>query len=324
MNFQISPQYWTSVFAVPSEIIDKYLKISPENALKVFLYILRKNGSPISIEDICEALSLKSEQVEEAILFWKEKSVIADELKPSISTATQSENISETANKEETAKPDTGKKEKIKNTSYGSYTPSELAKRINESENIRFLFNTSENLFCRNLTNTEHRSLIWMHEYLGLNIEVILMLIDYCASIDKLYVAYIDKIAYSWRDLGINSIELAEEEIKAMKEHSSYIGKIRSMFRMQTFPTSKQTEIINSWKEKNYNMELISYAYEKTLNAINKLSFPYIDKILNDWYSKGLVTLEKIQENDNQRAKSFNTNNSIDMDMYDSLALIGN
>lgn len=47
-------------------------------------------------------------------------------------------------------------------------------------------------------------------------------------------------------------------------------------------------------EEKNYNIELIEYAYEKTIESIDKLNFPYINKILENWYENGLLTKSQI------------------------------
>lgn len=35
-------------------------------------------------------------------------------------------------------------------------------------------------------------------------------------------------------------------------------------------------------------------AYERTLNAINKLSLPYMNSILNSWHEKGVRTPEDV------------------------------
>ena len=41
-------------------------------------------------------------------------------------------------------------------------------------------------------------------------------------------------------------------------------------------------------------IELIEYAYEKTIESIDKLNFPYINKILENWYENGLLTKSQI------------------------------
>ena len=58
----------------------------------------------------------------------------------------------------------------------------------------------------------------------------------------------------------------------------------------------KQKEIIAGWAEMDISEELIDEAYEKTLNATGKLSFPYMDSILRSWKEKGISSPEQAQQ----------------------------
>ena len=148
--------------------------------------------------------------------------------------------------------------------------------------------------FGRPLTHTEQSIFIWIHDYLGLSTDVILMLTAYCISIEKGNIRYIETIAADWADREINNLETAQDEIKRLEEYSGFNRKIMKIFGMNRKPTSRQQEYINTWKEKNYNIELIEYAYEKTIESIDKLNFPYINKILENWYENGLLTKSQI------------------------------
>ena len=68
---------------------------------------------------------------------------------------------------------------------------------------------------------------------------------------------------------------------------------------------------------------MICYAYDKTIDSINKLSFPYINKIITDWYSKGLLTKEQIDLENEAFPKSNSSakEHSYDLDKFDTLAL---
>lgn len=41
---------------------------------------------------------------------------------------------------------------------------------------------------------------------------------------------------------------------------------------------------------------MIRLAYERTVEKIGKLSFPYIDSILSSWYKKGIKTPRQASE----------------------------
>ena len=153
---------------------------------------------------------------------------------------------------------------KIKSASTGrqnfNMNPSEIAERIEKSEEIKCLFLMAEESFGRPLNHTEQRIFIWIHDYLGLSTDVILMLTAYCISVDKGNIKYIETIAVDWNEREINTLEAAQSEIKRLEEYGSFNRQIMKAFGMNRKPTSKQQEYIDSWKVKNYNIELIEYA----------------------------------------------------------------
>ena len=44
MNYNINLGGWNSIFAVPSDVVDKYIKIASGSNIKVLLYFLRHCG----------------------------------------------------------------------------------------------------------------------------------------------------------------------------------------------------------------------------------------------------------------------------------------
>ena len=49
--------------------------------------------------------------------------------------------------------------------------------------------------------------------------------------------------------------------------------------------------------------EMISFAYEQCIMQTAKLSFPYMEKILERWYKQGIHTVARAQQ-DNEHFKS--------------------
>ncbi len=175
------------------------------------------------------------------------------------------------------------------------------------------------------LTYTEQRSFVWIYEYVGLKADVILMLLEYCVSIEKTNMRYLETIAISWQENDINTLESAQAEIKRLQESRSFYSKVSRALGLERKPTSKQREFIDAWLEKGYSLDLIEYAYEKTIDNIDKRSFPYINRILEDWYANGLITRNKVDESNssNPKAKKYKdkTEQSYDLNDLDSLAV---
>ncbi|MGN0612587.1 MAG: DnaD domain protein [Porcipelethomonas sp.] len=316
MEYFLNMGAFGSVFAVPKAVVDNYIKLANEAAVKVLLYILRNNEQTHDASAVASALNITESQVEEAFVFWENanifsKSAAAAEIPQTPVTKPQTAETAPTVPEKKTVKPD--------RREY-NINPSEIAERVEQSEEIKCLFTMSEQTFGRPLTHTEQRTFIWIHDYLGLSTEVILMITAFCVSSDKGSIKYIETVAADWAEREVNTLELAQKEIKRLEENASFNGKIMKIFSMDRKPTSKQQAFINSWREKSYSIELIEYAYEKTIDAIDKLNFPYINKILENWYSSGLLTRAQVDNADKASpAANGNKEYSFDLDEYKSL-----
>lgn len=324
MEYFLNTGCISSIFAVPKSIVDNYIKLANEASLKVLLYMLRFSEQEHTAQSIASALNITTAQVDEAFIFWENANIFS-KTKPDTQTA-------EKAGTGKTPVPDVKTQVKSKKsharTQSVNMNPSEIAERVEKSEEIKCLFQMAEESFGRPLNHTEQKIFIWIHDYLGLSTDVILMLTAYCISVDKGNIRYIETIAADWNEREINTLEAAQEEVKRLEEYSSYNRQIMKAFGMNRKPTSKQQEYIDKWKEKNYSMELIQYAYERTVETIEKLNFPYINKILNNWYQEGLITKSLVESNSKkfttEKTESKTDEKNYSFDLNDIKSLVNN
>ena len=63
---------WGNVFAVPSDVVDKYIKLAGAAQLKVLLWLLRNNDrrQQITANDIGAALNMNPIDVKDCMEFW--------------------------------------------------------------------------------------------------------------------------------------------------------------------------------------------------------------------------------------------------------------
>lgn len=319
MEYFLNTGILGGIFAVPNSVVDNYIKLANEASIKVLLYVLRNDNQNISASVISDALNISENQVEEAFVFWENANIfqktqntepvinnISQQIKPAPVPVSEPKHVQP-------------KKTIQQDRADYNINPSEIAKRIESSEDMKCLFTMSEQAFARPLNHTEQRGLIWIHDYLGLSTEVILMLVTFCISADKGNIKYIEAVAKDWAEREISNLELAQNEIKRLEESQSFNKKIMKIFAMNRKPTSKQQEFIDIWKEKKYSIELIEYAYEKTIESIDKLNFPYLNKILENWYAQGLMTKEQIDGYKKSDSDNNGQNYSFDIDEYKSL-----
>ena len=77
MSYTVNLGCWGSIFAVPTDIVDKYLKISGSAQLKVLLYILRHSGEQFELETIAQHLNMGTFDFKDCIEFWSSFNIIA-------------------------------------------------------------------------------------------------------------------------------------------------------------------------------------------------------------------------------------------------------
>ena len=88
MGYALQLGAWSSVFAVPGALVDRYIKTADGDQLKVILWLLRNNGRSYSAEEIGEAVGLNGAQAERAVQFWVQNGLLQKEEAP-LSTTLQ-------------------------------------------------------------------------------------------------------------------------------------------------------------------------------------------------------------------------------------------
>ena len=325
MNFKVNSGIWGTMFGVPGIVADNFLKLATGEQIKVLLYILRNSGSNCTDEEIAMNTGVSVQEAAEAVMFWQQVNVLGEEknsaaLQKDImnSTPVSPVQASMLQQQQQALKvkkaPQANRKQEL--------TPSEISGLMRDSADISELFKTAEGILGT-LNHTQQNSLIWMYSYLGLKKEVIITLLAYCVSIEKTNAGYIEKIACDWSENDINTLNSAQEEVSRMSASREYTSQIMRAFEMKRRPTAKQSEIISQWKNIGFSMELIHYAYEKTIEQIDKLSFEYINKILLSWRSSGYASVKDVKnaEDDYKKkkkadAKTAALDDDFDVDKY--------
>lgn len=307
MSYCINLGDWGSVFAVPSAIVDKHIKLVGSSQLKVLMWILRNSGKDFSEKDLSEKLSIHIEDVKDAIGYWVESGIIKfveNELVPaqdfkqdSKEKAIELSDIS----KESVIEANNNKaKKSIPASPLRPLRPdiSYVNKRIKGSEEIKTLMHEAELILSRPLSPGDCAVLIMLHDNEGLPVDVILMLIQYAVSVDKSGMRYIEAVGSSWAKEGVDTIEKAEIKIKCLNEAGRAWNNFERVAGLEyRSPTSKEEEAVNRWYNIwNYSPDVIKEAYEICVNANGKYVLRYIDSIITRWHNSGISTLNQIHE----------------------------
>lgn len=281
MKYRINWNCSDGVFAVPDLAAD-CLKLASGKAVKVLLYILKNKITDVPPAEIGKAVGISEEDAEDALSYWQQVGIIAaGDNAPSAS-------VQKSADKQ--PPKNTISNARAAEKASKMLSPAEIAERTEKSEEIKFLFTSAENVFGKMLTHTEQRTLIWLHDYYGVAPDLLVMIMEFAKSQNKTSIGFIEKIASQWHNDGISTHEQAEREILRMQNYYSLAGQVAARMELNRTLTPTERKYVAEWSSKNINIELILYAYEKTVDSIGKVKFSYMNTILMDWYGKGCFT----------------------------------
>ena len=158
----------------------------------------------------------------------------------------------------------------------------------------------------RLLSTEEIKILLSVYRYLGLPPEVISILINYCIQRSRTRgqtrmpsIRSIEKEAYRWADLGIDTMEEAAVYMQSQLQMQANIGKIQSLLGIEGRKlTAGEEKLIAAWLSWGFGEREIRLAYEKTCMNTGGLKWPYLNSILKSWHEQGLTTLERIEAGD--------------------------
>lgn len=293
MELNVNVNGWGMMFGVPTAVVDKYLKLATPSQLKVLLYLLRHQCTSIDLKQLSEALSMNEELIEEAVMFWEQTDLFSVSEKNNASSDPVSSSIPE-KQITETSSSITAQR----SSSDITLTPSEIAAELKRDAGLMNLFRMAEQLTGEPLNHMQQRSLLWQYQYLSVSGDIILTIMSYCRSIGKNSIQYAEKLLTAWWNRGICTMQQINDEIVKDQQRRSYHGTIARTLDMNRPPTPKQREYFDSWQTMQIPVDLIRYAYEKTIEQTNKLSLAYMQKILTTWAEAGYKTREDVDTND--------------------------
>ncbi len=278
-------------FEIKFDFMEKWGRFAKGEYLQIYLYILyvwEKDKKILPISELAKKLDKDRDVVENAIDFW----ITADVLTKSGRSYEISDGESKTANKQEKAKSSLRERP--------SYSSAEIDAVAARNESIDVLFRQAESILGRILSPSDFELIYSFVDWLGLPVEVIVMLLRFAASRGKTGKRYLETVAIDWADKGIDNYESAEEYIREIELKLSNEGKIRAILGIYDRAlTQTEKKYIKAWTfEREIPSELVAEAYDRTVAATGKLSWAYMNKILMSWNEEGLKTVDEVRENE--------------------------
>ncbi len=311
MSYQIDFGIWGGIFAVPTAVADEHLKFCSEQQLKVLLLALRDAPNQVDVPYIAKRLGLDGGQVCDCLEYWQkaglfchvEGSPVSEpplrqtSAPPAVSSAPQPPAVPDSISVASTGQKITTVHSRAK------LTPSQINEMGRKDKNIPFLLEELQQLMAKPLSPSETETVVYLYSYLDLTPDYLLMAAEYCKNIGKLSIRYLERLVTGWVDQGVDSHEKAEAHILRLTQRASNEGLIRTMFGLgERTLSTKERDFIDCWfTTYHFSPEMIQLAYDRTVDLTGKTAFPYLNKILTQWYQNGITSPQAAMEEMNGR-----------------------
>ena len=282
-----------SYITVPSEFIKNKLPTANPTFVKVYFYLamLAAEGADCEYLDAAQTLGILESDLMAAVSYWEEQDeLIKTEdgiIFPGIHGAEKDAPVP--AAKTESAPHN------IKN----------IGEIINGDPELSNMFMLAQEILGKTITERDMETIYWFCTDLQMPPEVVLMLLEYCVSKGKNRMSYIEKVAVSWNEMHLNTLDRAAEYIQNEEKKTGFLYSIRKVMGISDRSLSQiEEKYLNKWHdEMGMSEEMIALAYEYCIIQTAKLSFPYMDKIISRWAADGITTVTQAEE-DNRKFKN--------------------
>lgn len=277
-------------FPISYTFAEKYVRFSNPEYLQLYLYLayqVHKHGTFPSLEQIAKELDITSEKAIFILDFWVSRDeLIYDEAGYRFPDKKPAKKVSPKTGRKQAARP--------------SYTMAEIDGVAAKNKAISGLFYQAETVLHKMLTPSDMELLYSFVDWLGLPVEVITMLLSYAEKKGKTNRRYLETVAMDWAERGIDTFEAAEAHVMLLESADSMERDIRNILGIYDRAlTTTERKYLKLWSEdERINTELIALAYDRTVAHTGKLSFAYMNKILESWVASGFTSVKEVEEGD--------------------------
>lgn len=312
MNYGINLGQWNSIFAVPTDVVDKHMKLAGAAQLKVLLYLLRHAGEEVTLEALAFAVGQKPSDTQDAVDYWINCGVLSGGGNLQISLPPADAAATPTALVTSARIPATMPTAEIKNALGQSvevkckekirYRFDECMKFVAEDEQLKNMLTAVEATLGKQLTHTEVTCFVTLAKWYGLPCTIIPMLIQYCKSIGKSSISYIEATGIGWAAEEIDNFEKAEQKISALTSRRRAWNIVRSALEIpERKATENELKFCDLWiNAQHIDVELIRHAYDKCINKNGKISFHYMNGIIKRYFDRGITDITSALKLDEQ------------------------
>lgn len=158
---------------------------------------------------------------------------------------------------------------------------------------LKSLLFIAEQYLGKTLSKTDVDAITYFYETLGMSADLIEYLIESCVENGHKSIHYIQKVALSWSDNGVTTIDQARQQ---SANYNKNCYTVLNAFGIKNRgPAATELTYIKKWTEElGFSLDIVQEACNRTIAATHQPSFEYADTILCKWYESQVRHLKDI------------------------------
>ncbi len=301
-NMTLSDTYTS----IPKAFIEDYMPDAPHVAVLVYIFGLSQAKSGI-FAGFKKALGITEKDLSEA-LDYLENAGLIEISETDGTTKITFLSVKTKEPSEPLPKIYTKPKKIIDIEQRPVYTQNEIERYMREDEIMR-LFKSAEEILGKALSYNDLNMILSFYEWNRLPVDVIEIMLSYCAENGHYGMRYLEKVALNWDDEDIRTPQQARDYIKLF--NTDYKKILRAFGVERRTPGKTEQKYMRKWlKEWEIPMDIILEACDRTLLNTGQVKFNYADRILKQWLDSGVKEVgdiksadEKFKEESKESAK---------------------
>ena len=307
-------KFQTNATLLPNDFIDNYMIDANGEFVKVYLFLLRHLDDPcssITIATIADCLNNTENDILRAFRYWEKQGLLRLEHDPD-GKITGLE-LQKTARPNKTAAVSKDTLEISAQKAPAATAASRKAVPIDSfraQKEIKSLLFIAEQYLGKTLTRSEMETITYFYDTLHMSADLIEYLLETCVENGHKSMHYIQKVAFSWAESGIETVTQAKEE--SMLYNRSCYTVLNAFGIKNRGPAASELTYIRKWAEEyGFSSDIIAEACRRTISATHQPSFEYADKILTKWRERNIRHLKDITSLDEEYQKERSTGKAV-------------
>ena len=292
----------TNATVLDNEFIDHYMVRANGEYVKVYLLLLRhmnQSSGYLSVSELADLLECTEKDILRALRYWKSEGLLdylddtPDDPSPKSTAPSPAASFGlhdvqpgyMTSSKAVDSVSDSA--------ALASTTNIQQYRSRKERAEFKELLFVAEQYLGKTLSATDIDQITYFYDTLNMSAELIEYLIEYCVENGHKSMHYINKVALSWHEENITTVNLAKT--------SSFLYNKNCYCVLNAYgikgrgPAASEIAYIRKWSEEyGFALEVILEACDRTMNSIHQPSFDYTDSILKRWKDKNVRQLKDI------------------------------